>query len=106
MNTLPALAAQEAVRDHAYIENYVTEALAARELLCVGLEKLGIAYVPSQANFVLMHVGKRAIEIRDALRAQGMLVRDRSYEIARCRARHRGHARADAPLSGPLLEIR
>jgi histidinol-phosphate aminotransferase len=81
VNSLAILAAQEAVRDHAYIENYVTEVLAARELLAVGLEKLGISYVPSSANFVLMYAGKRAIPIRDALRAEGILVRDRSYEI-------------------------
>ena len=84
VNALAALAAQEAVRDTAYVENYVTEALAARELLCVGLEKLGIEYVPSQGNFVLMRVGKRSIEIRDKLREKQVLVRDRSYEIAGC----------------------
>jgi histidinol-phosphate aminotransferase len=84
VNALAALAAEEAVRDTAYVEQYVTEALAARELLCVGLEKLGIPYVPSQANFVLMRIGKRAIEIRDRLREQQVLVRDRSYEIAGC----------------------
>jgi histidinol-phosphate aminotransferase len=84
VNALAALAAQEAVRDTAYVENYVTEALAARELLCVGLEKLGIEYVPSQANFVLMRIGKRAVEIRDRLREKRVLVRDRSYEIAGC----------------------
>jgi len=82
VNTLAILAAQEAVRDRAYVENYVTEVLAARELLSVGLEKLGISYVPSSANFVLLYLGKRAIAIRDALRAQGILVRDRSHEIA------------------------
>jgi histidinol-phosphate aminotransferase len=84
VNALAALAAQEAVRDTAYIENYVTEALAARELLCVGLERLGIEYIPSQANFVLMRIGKRAVEIRDRLREKRVLVRDRSYEIAGC----------------------
>jgi histidinol-phosphate aminotransferase len=84
VNALAALAAQEAVRDTAYVENYVTEALAARELLCVGLEKLGIDYIPSQANFVLMRIGKRSIEIRDRLREKQVLVRDRSYEIAGC----------------------
>jgi histidinol-phosphate aminotransferase len=84
VNALAALAAQEAVRDTSYVENYVTEALAARELLCVGLEKLGIEYIPSQANFVLMRIGKRAIEIRDRLREMQVLVRDRSYEIAGC----------------------
>ena len=66
------------------IENYVAEVLAARELLCVGLEKLGIAYVPSSANFVLGHFGKRAIEVRDRLRGQAILVRDRSYEAPGC----------------------
>jgi histidinol-phosphate aminotransferase len=81
VNTLAILAAREAVRDRAYIENYVTEVLAARELLSVGLEKLGISYVPSSANFVLLQLGKRAIAIRDALRAEGILVRDRSHEI-------------------------
>ncbi|HTM50037.1 MAG TPA: histidinol-phosphate transaminase [Bryobacteraceae bacterium] len=84
VNGLAALAAQEAVRDTAYVENYVTEALAARELLCVGLEKLGIGYIPSQANFVLVRMGKRAVEIRDRLREQRVLVRDRSYEIPGC----------------------
>ncbi len=84
VNALAALAAQEAVRDTAYVQNYVAEALAARELLCVGLERLGIEYVPSQGNFVLMRVGKRSIEIRDKLREQQVLVRDRSYEIAGC----------------------
>src|SRR5262249_34561462 len=84
VNAIAALAAQAAIEDKAYIENYVTEALAARELLCVGLERLGIAYIPSQANFVLMRIGKRSIEIRDRLREKNVLVRDRSYEIDGC----------------------
>ncbi|MBI1790174.1 MAG: histidinol-phosphate transaminase [Acidobacteria bacterium] len=84
VNSLAALAAREAIRDTAYVHNYVAEVLAARELLCVGLEKLGISYVPSQANFVLFHAGKRAVEIRDRLREKRVLVRDRSYEIDGC----------------------
>ena len=81
VNSLAVMAARAAIQDRAYIENYVTEVLAARELLCVGLEKLGIRYVPSSANFVLMDCGKRAIAVRDALRHAAILVRDRSYEI-------------------------
>jgi len=84
VNTLAVLAAQAAIRDTAYIENYVAEVLAARELLCVGLERLKIGYVPSSANFVLIRAGRRAIEIRDRLRDQGILVRDRSYEAPGC----------------------
>lgn len=84
VNSLAVMAAQEAIRDTAYIEGYVTEVLAARELLCVGLEKLQIAYVPSSANFLLLHAGDRAIEVRDYLRERGILVRDRSYEVSGC----------------------
>jgi histidinol-phosphate aminotransferase len=84
VNALAVLAAQAAAGDTAYVETYVAEVLAARELLCVGLEKLGIAYVPSSANFVLGHFGKRAIEVRDALRDRAILVRDRSYEAPGC----------------------
>jgi histidinol-phosphate aminotransferase len=84
VNMLAVLAAQAAIRDTAYIENYVAEVLAARELLCIGLERLKIAYVPSSANFVLIRAGKRALEIRDRLRGQGILVRDRSYEAPGC----------------------
>ena len=84
VNTLAVLAAQAAIRDTAYIESYVAEVLAARELLCVGLERLKIGYVPSSANFVLIRAGTRAIEIRDRLRDRGILVRDRSYEAPGC----------------------
>lgn len=81
VNALAAMAARIAVQDQQYVEDYVVEVLAARELLYVGLERLKIPYVPSQANFVLFQAGPRAIEIRDELRRRGVLVRDRSYEL-------------------------
>lgn len=84
VNTVAAVAARAAIQDKTYIEKYVTEVLAARELLYVGLEKLGIPYYESKANFVLLDAGGRAIPIRDELRRRGVLVRDRSYEISGC----------------------
>src|ERR1035437_9482727 len=84
VNSLAVIAAQAAVADEEYIRAYVTEVLAAREALCLGLERLGIPYVPSSANFVLARFGKRAIEVRDALRERAILVRDRSYEAPGC----------------------
>ena len=68
VNSLAVMAAQAAVEDHAYIENYVAEVLAARELLCVGLEKLGIPYYRARRISCLCSFGDRAIEVRDALR--------------------------------------
>jgi histidinol-phosphate aminotransferase len=84
VNTLAAIAASAAVKDTDYIRRYVTEVLAARELTCVGLEKLGIPYFESHGNFLLMRVGPRSVELRDRLRETGILVRDRSYEIPGC----------------------
>jgi histidinol-phosphate aminotransferase len=81
VNMLAALAARAAIQDTIYITKYVTEVLAARQLVYVGLEKLKIPYYESQGNFVLMRLGARAIEVRDKLRQRGMLVRDRGHEI-------------------------
>jgi histidinol-phosphate aminotransferase len=81
VNSLAAMAARIAVQDQQFVEEYVLEVLAARELLYVGLERLKIPYVPSQANFVLFQAGPRATEIRDELRRRNVLVRDRSYEL-------------------------
>jgi histidinol-phosphate aminotransferase len=82
VNALAVLAASVAIQDRAYVENYVAEALRAREMLCRGLDRLGIGYYPSQGNFILAKIGPRSIEIRDRLREKSVLVRDRSYEIA------------------------
>ena len=72
----------------AYLQNrtvdWLDHQLAARELLYVGFEKLGIPYIKRQGNFVLFAAGDRAVEIRDTLREKGILVRDRSYELPGC----------------------
>ena len=81
VNALAAMAARIAIEDRQFVEEYVVEVLAARELLYIGLERLKIPYVPSQANFVLFQAGDRAVEIRDELRRRNVLVRDRSYEL-------------------------
>jgi histidinol-phosphate aminotransferase len=84
VNAVAAMAARIAVQDQRFVEEYVLEVLTARELLYVGLEKLNIPYIKSQANFVLFQAGDRAIEIRDELRNRNVLVRDRSYELPGC----------------------
>lgn len=84
VNMLAAAAVRAAIEDREYIDAYVKQALEAREIVYRGLTRLGIPFFPSQANFVLFRVGPRSIEIRDKLREAGILVRDRSYEIAGC----------------------
>jgi len=84
VNVLALIAARAAVLDREYAANYVAEILAARDMACGGLRKLGIPFYPTHSNFVLFDAGERAIPIRDALRERGVLVRDRSYEIPGC----------------------
>lgn len=81
VNMLAALAVRAAVEDRAFVDNYARQAVEARELLYQGFDKRAIPYYRSQANFVLFQAGRRAVPVRDALRARGVLVRDRSYEL-------------------------
>lgn len=84
VNLLAAIAVRAAVEDTAYLNHYVHQALKARDLLYQGFAERRIEAYPSQANFVLFRAGERSVAIRDALRERGVLVRDRSYEIAGC----------------------
>ena len=82
VNLLAALAAQVAVADTDYVKTYVSEAVDSREALYQFFDELGIGYWRSEANFVLFKAGDRAVPLRDELRRRGVLVRDRSYELA------------------------
>lgn len=84
VNMLAAAAARVAIGDREYISSYVREVLAARALLYEGLQQLGVPFYRSEGNFVLMRFGARAAEIRAALARAGVLVRDRSHELAGC----------------------
>jgi histidinol-phosphate aminotransferase len=81
VNMLAALAVQAAVEDETYVNDYVRNAIEARNLIYAGFRQRGIHFYSSQANFVLFHAGDRAKQIRGGLRDRGVLIRDRSYEI-------------------------
>jgi histidinol-phosphate aminotransferase len=82
VNMLAALAARAAIADPDYLKQYVAEILAARESLCAGLTKIGIPFHKSAGNFILIQCGNRAAQVKDKLAASGILVRDRSHELA------------------------
>ena len=93
VNTLAALRSSRGdPGQELHHKRYVTEVLAARELLYVGLEKLGIPYYESKANFVLFEAGQRAIPVRDELRRRGVLVRGSQLRNPRLCPRDGGDA--------------
>jgi histidinol-phosphate aminotransferase len=80
VNSLALAAASIAIRHEEHVQRYVAQIRANRDLICRWLEARGIPYVRSSANFILTRAGERAPEIAQRLRAQGILVRDWSYD--------------------------
>jgi histidinol-phosphate aminotransferase len=80
VNTVALSVLPEALRDQAYVEHYVSEVKRGRSLLQQELSALGLHYWPSHANFVLVRVGRAYAEFIQALRARGILVRDRNSD--------------------------
>jgi histidinol-phosphate aminotransferase len=70
----------DAVADQAYVRNYVNEVLLGRAVLESELRNRGIRYWPSRANFVLFYLGEPHAAFIAAMRARGILVRDRSKD--------------------------
>ena len=73
--SLALAAARLDARDSA-LPQHVTEIKREREQLTEQLRQGGALVLTSQANFVLAQLGPRATFVRDALVAQGVLVRD------------------------------
>jgi len=70
----------EAIRDQAFVKDYTAQVQHARTELEQELRTLGLHYWPSRANFVLVRVGPAYAEFIQALRAHGILVRDRNSD--------------------------
>jgi histidinol-phosphate aminotransferase len=80
VNAVALAVLPEALRNQEYVERYVAEVKRGRSLLEQELGSLGLRYWPSRANFVLVHVGPGYATFIQALRARGILVRDRSSD--------------------------
>ncbi len=77
VNAVALACLPEALRDQAYIEQYVSEVREARARLEQALRANGIQFWPSHANFVLAQVGAAGAFV-ESMRRRGILVRDRS----------------------------
>jgi histidinol-phosphate aminotransferase len=69
-----------ALEDEAYVRWYSEQVRAGRERMMAGLDEVGVGYFPSAANFVLMKIGPKHAELVRAMRARGVLLRDRSSD--------------------------
>jgi|SRR5215472_4076357 len=69
-----------ALEDMEYVAQYVVQIKTGRKRLEQELTSLGIHWWPSEANFILFHVGVQHREFVGAMRQRGILVRDRSAD--------------------------
>jgi histidinol-phosphate aminotransferase len=75
VNSLAQAAALAALDDDAHVLECVRMIEAGRHFLYDEFKRLGLRYVPSRANFILVDVGRNAADIYKKLLNQGVIVR-------------------------------
>jgi histidinol-phosphate aminotransferase len=78
VNVAAAAGLQAALADTAYYEWYLGQVQESKALLYAALDRLGIRYWKSDANFVLARFGGRTRPVCEGLLERGIYVRDRS----------------------------
>jgi histidinol-phosphate aminotransferase len=69
-----------ALEDEAYVAWYAEQVRVGLARMMDGLRALGVGFFSSHANFVLMRIGAKHGELVKAMRARGVLLRDRSAD--------------------------
>jgi histidinol-phosphate aminotransferase len=80
LNVVAVQALRAALTDADFMPWSVAQATASKKLLYRALDRAGLRYWKSEANFVLVDGGTRARELIDGLMARRVLVRDRTHD--------------------------
>lgn len=75
VTSIAAAAAEAALDDTEFLDRVRKTVWTSKRLMYRGLEQLGLKYVPTEANFVLIDVNRSAKEVADALLHKGIIVR-------------------------------
>ncbi len=76
VNTIAMKAAEIAIEDTDFVEQYVKEIKDNRKIVEKELNQLGIETFPSEANFIVSRFGQSSETVCNRLRQRGILVRD------------------------------
>lgn len=80
VNSVALACLTAALDDEDYLRWYIAEVLASRAEFESELQRLGLPFWPSRANFILVDIGAKHSEFVEAMRSRGVLVRDRSSD--------------------------
>ncbi len=82
VNSLAQAAALGALKDQAFYEKTRTLVRAGKKTIEMGLTRMGLSYVPSQTNFILIKVPLKAQVVYEALLKKGIIIRSmKSYGL-------------------------
>lgn len=82
MNSAAQAAAVAALKDQAFLRDVVETNKQQRTLLEAFFSELGLTYLPSQANFLMVHVGPKAAAVNEAMLRKGVILRPlKSYGL-------------------------
>jgi histidinol-phosphate aminotransferase len=82
VNVAALVAAEAAVRDSKSMRRYVNEINRLREWLSAALHRIGVKSYPSAGNFLLADFGPKGPALFKRIERRGILLRERSREIA------------------------
>lgn len=75
VNRLAQVAARAALTDTDFLARTLELVHTGKAEICRGLERLGLEYLPSQANFILIRVPKPGLEVFQAMLRLGVIIR-------------------------------
>ncbi|MDD5496032.1 MAG: histidinol-phosphate transaminase [Candidatus Omnitrophica bacterium] len=76
VNLLAQVAAVAALDDKSFLKKTLTHTEREKEFLYSAFKKMGLRYVPSATNFIIVDVKKDSKEVFNALLRKGVIVRD------------------------------
>ena len=80
VNVAAVAAVQAALRDLDHLNGYLRQVAESKALLYAACDRLGLTYVKSRSNFVLVGAGDRTDALVNGAFARGIYFRDRSKE--------------------------
>jgi histidinol-phosphate aminotransferase len=80
VNVAAAVAIVAALDDLDHLNDYLRQVATSKALLYAACDRLGLGYVPSHSNFVLVRAGDRTETLVQGAFAKGIYLRDRSTE--------------------------
>lgn len=80
LNAAAVAALRVAIADQDFVRQSVAQATESKALVYAACDRLGLKYIPSATNFVLINGGDRAKAIVDAMWARKIFVRDRTSD--------------------------